>query len=70
MVEFTQQGSIIMSEMYCETLKELCRAIHIKSHGMLISGVMLLNNNECLHTAANTTALLEYFIWELFDRIP
>jgi hypothetical protein len=27
MVEFMQQGTMIMSEVYCKTLKKLCRAI-------------------------------------------
>jgi hypothetical protein len=37
---------------------------------MLTSGVVLLHDNACLHTAARTQALLEQFSWELFDHPP
>jgi transposase len=37
---------------------------------MLTSGVVLLHDNACLHTAAHTRALLEHFNWELFDHQP
>jgi transposase len=69
MVEFMQQG-IIMSQVYCKTLKRLCRAIHNKRFGMMTTGVVLLHDNVRLHThtAARTRALLEHFNWELFDH--
>jgi hypothetical protein len=59
MVEFMQQG-ITVSEMCCDTLKELCRAFQNKRCGMLTSSVMLLHDNACLHTAAHTQALLKH----------
>jgi transposase len=37
---------------------------------MLTSGVALLHDNACQHTAACTQALLEHFNWELFDHPP
>jgi transposase len=37
---------------------------------MLISGVVLLQDNARPHTAARTRALLEHFNWELFDHPP
>jgi hypothetical protein len=37
---------------------------------MLISGVVLLHDNVRPHTATHTQALLEHFIWELFDHPP
>jgi hypothetical protein len=37
---------------------------------MLISGVVLLHDNACPHTAASTHALLEHFNWELFEHPP
>jgi hypothetical protein len=52
--EFMQLGTTITSEVYCETLKKLCRAIQNKRNGMLISGVMLLHDNSHPHTAAHT----------------
>jgi hypothetical protein len=58
-----------MSEVYCETLKKLRRAIQNKRRGMLTSGVVFLHDNARLHTAAHTQALLEHFNWELFGHI-
>jgi transposase len=37
---------------------------------MLTSGVVLLHDNACPHTAARTSALLEHFNWELFEHPP
>jgi transposase len=37
---------------------------------MLISGVVLLNDNARPHTATRTRALLENFNWGLFDHPP
>jgi histone-lysine N-methyltransferase SETMAR len=70
MVEFMQQGTTVMSQVYCETLKKLPRTIQNKKHGMLTSGVVLLDDNERPHTAARTRALLEHVNWELFDHPP
>jgi hypothetical protein len=60
MIEFTQ-GNKITSEVYCETLNKLCRAIQEKSRGMLTSGAVLHHDNTT-HTAVRTRALLEHFI--------
>jgi hypothetical protein len=69
MVEFMQQ-STIMSKVYCETLKKLCRAIENKRCGMLTSSVLavLLHDNAYPRTDARTRSLLEHFNWELFDH--
>jgi hypothetical protein len=69
MVEFTQQGTTITSEVYCKILKKLGRAVQNKRRGMLTSGVVLLHDNACPHTVARTRALLEHFNWELFDHL-
>jgi hypothetical protein len=69
-VELMQQGATITSEVYCETLKIILRAIQNKRHGMLASGVVLLHDNVNMHTAALTPALLEHFNRELFDHPP
>jgi transposase len=37
---------------------------------MLTYGVLLLHDNERLHRAVRTRALLEHFNWELFDQAP
>jgi transposase len=70
MVEFMQKWTTITSEMYCETLKELCRPIQNKMRGMLTSGVVLLHDNAHRHTAARTRALLEHLNGKLFDHPP
>jgi histone-lysine N-methyltransferase SETMAR len=64
MVEFMQQGTTIISEVYCRTLKKLCRAIQNKRHGEF------LHDHACLRTAARTRALLEHFNWEMFYHSP
>jgi transposase len=71
MAEFMQQGTTITSEVYCETLKKLRRAIQNKRRGMLTSGIVL-HDNACRHTstAARTRALLEHFSWELCGHRP
>jgi hypothetical protein len=71
-VEFIQQETTITSELlvYCETLKQLRRAIQNKSHGMLTYSVVLLHDNVQPHTAARTEAPLQHFNWELFDHPP
>jgi hypothetical protein len=68
MVEFMQQGTTIMSEVYCETLKILHNAIHNNRYGMLTSNIVLLHDNVRPHTAACPRALLEYLNWELFGH--
>jgi transposase len=69
MVEFMQQGTSIMSEVYCETLRKQRRTGHSEQRrGMLTYGVVFLHYNARPHTAARTRALLKHFNWELFDH--
>jgi histone-lysine N-methyltransferase SETMAR len=70
MVEFMQQGTKIISEVYCKTLNKLRRAIQKKRRGIMTAGVVLIHDNERPQTAAYTQALLEHFNWELFDHPP
>jgi hypothetical protein len=65
-----QQGTTIMLDVYCETLKKLHRAIQNKRCGIFAYSVVLLHDNAHLHTAAHTRALLKHFNWELFDCPP
>jgi hypothetical protein len=60
MVEFMQQWTTITSDMYCETLTKLGRAIQNKWRGMLTHGKVLLHYNAHPHTrtAARTRAPL------------
>jgi transposase len=59
-----QHGATITSEVYCETLNKLRRAIQKKRRGIL------LQDNARPHAAASTRALLKHFNWELFDHLP
>jgi hypothetical protein len=70
MVDFMQRGTTITSELYCETLAKLRRAIQNKRRGMLTYGVVFLHDNARAHTAGRTGELLEHFNWELFDHPP
>jgi hypothetical protein len=63
-VEFMQQGTTMMSEVYGETLKKLCTAIQNKRRGMLTSGVVF-HSNACLHTAACTSSTAGAFQLEV-----
>jgi hypothetical protein len=38
--------------------------------GLMTSGIVLLHDNACLHTAAHILSLLEHFDWQLFDHPP
>jgi hypothetical protein len=53
-VDLMQQGTTIMSEVYCKTQKILRKSIQIERHGMLAYGVVLLHDNARLPTAART----------------
>jgi hypothetical protein len=72
MVEFMKQGTTIIPEALCKTLKKKCvgPTIQNKRCGMLTSDVMFPHNNAHQHTAATTQALLQHFNWELFDQLP
>jgi hypothetical protein len=50
MVEFMQHGTKITSQVYCETLKKLLRAIHNERHEMLTFSVVHLAYS-CLHSS-------------------
>jgi histone-lysine N-methyltransferase SETMAR len=69
-VEFMQQGTTVISEVYRETVKKLLMAIQKNRRGMLASGVMLLHDNAPPRTDPCTRALLEHCNWELFDHPP
>jgi hypothetical protein len=66
LVKFMQQGTTIMTEVYCETLKNCVGPFRTKRHGMLTYSVVLVHDKERLHTAAAP----EHFSWELFEHPP
>jgi hypothetical protein len=62
MVEFMQQGTTVMSEVYCETQKKMCRAIQKKvwNADMQCS----TSSWQCASTySCSHGALLEHFNW-------
>jgi hypothetical protein len=50
-VEITQEGTTLTSEVYCEMVKKLHRVIQYKRRGMLPSCVVLLHDNARLHNS-------------------
>jgi hypothetical protein len=71
MIEFAQQGTIIKSEMYCETLKNCVGpAIQNQRRGMLTYSILLLHDNARPYTFARTRLLPVHFNWVLFDHPP
>ncbi|UYV67486.1 hypothetical protein LAZ67_5000874 [Cordylochernes scorpioides] len=68
--DFMRQGTTINFDRYCETLKQLRRAIQNKRRGMLTKGVRVHHDNAQPHTAHQTTALIEEFEWELVSHPP
>ncbi|KAJ4447089.1 hypothetical protein ANN_09078 [Periplaneta americana] len=70
LLDFMPKGTKINANRYCETLRNLRRAIQNKRRGMLSRGVVLLHDNARPHTAASTRELLDQFGWEIFDHPP
>jgi hypothetical protein len=68
-VEFMQHETTITSQVYCETLKTLRRAIQNKKRGRLTYRIVLLHDNVRPHTPARTRAQLQHFNFELFDYL-
>ncbi|UYV62960.1 hypothetical protein LAZ67_2002627 [Cordylochernes scorpioides] len=68
--DFMRRGTTINFDRYCETLKQLRRAIQNKRRGMLTKGVRSHHDNARPHTAHQTTALVEEFGWELVSHPP
>ncbi|GFY03306.1 histone-lysine N-methyltransferase SETMAR [Trichonephila clavipes] len=56
LIEFMMRGTTINSEVYCCTLKKLS------------SGVVLLHDNACPHTAVRE--VLRKFKWDVFQHPP
>ncbi|KAJ4433160.1 hypothetical protein ANN_15417, partial [Periplaneta americana] len=70
LLDFMPKGTMINANRYCETLRNLRRAIQNKRRGMLSRGVVLLHDNARPHTTASTRELLDQFGWEIFDHPP
>ena len=63
-------GTIITSEVYCDTLNKLRRLIKRKRRGIITKCVVLLHDNARSHTAVRTNAFIKLFNWEIFDHPP
>ncbi|GBO05209.1 hypothetical protein AVEN_257476-1 [Araneus ventricosus] len=63
-------GTRITSEVYCNTLRKLKRAIHNKRLGLLTSEVMFLYNNAYPHISLRTQGILRQFKWDVFNHSP
>lgn len=70
LVEFMERGTTITSDVYCETLKKLKRAIQNKRRGKLSCGVVLFHDNARPHSARKTQEILKQFKWDVFDHPP
>lgn len=70
LIEFLPQGTTINADRYCETLKQLRRAIQNRRRGLLSVGVVFLHDNARPHVARKTKELLERFQWEVIDHPP
>lgn len=70
LVDFMEPGTTITSQVYCETLSKLRRAIQNQRRGMLRSGIVLLHDNARPHTAARTIETIQKFRWEIFHHPP
>lgn len=70
LVEFLSRNETINAASYCETLKNLRRAIQNKRRGKLSKGIVLLHDNARPHVANRTKDLIKSFKWETLDHPP
>ena len=68
LIEFLPQAKTINAARYCETLKQLKRAIQNKRREMLTKGVCLLHDNARPHTANASKAILDSFGWDILNH--
>ncbi|XKL61109.1 hypothetical protein PGB90_008166 [Kerria lacca] len=66
--EYCPPRSTVNAASYCQTLKNLRRAIQNKRRGMLTKGVVLLHDNARPHVANVTQTLLKSFKWSVFEH--
>ena len=70
LVDFMAHGTTINTYRYCETLKNLRRAIQNWRRGVPTKGVCLLHDNARPHVARQTVALLDQFGWDIITHPP
>ncbi len=64
--EYLHKGTTVNAERYCEMLKNLRKAIKRKRPGLLMEGVILLQDNAHLYCSNVTSELLQQFRWDIF----
>lgn len=69
-VDFMPRGETINSDVYCETLQRLRRAIQNKRRGMLSAKVFFIHDNARPHASARTREELHRLKWEIFGHPP
>lgn len=70
LVDYIPYGQTVNSEVYCNQLKKLKRAIQNRRRGLLSRGVVFLQDNARPHTSRVTSSLLEQFGWEVLPHPP
>ncbi|GFV34344.1 mariner Mos1 transposase [Trichonephila clavipes] len=70
LINFLERGAAINSERYCQTLRNLRRAVQNKRRGQLTSKILFLHDNARPDTANCTQELLNSFKWEVFPHPP
>ncbi|GFW71542.1 mariner Mos1 transposase [Trichonephila clavipes] len=70
LIDFLECGATINSERYCQTLRNLRRAVQNKRRGKLTYKTLFLHDNARPHTANCTQELLNSFKWEVFSHPP
>jgi len=63
-------GTTINADCYCETFKDLPRAIQNERRGMLTKGVRFHQDNAHHHTARATTDLINQYGWDTVKHLP
>ncbi|GFV45555.1 mariner Mos1 transposase [Trichonephila clavipes] len=70
LIDCLECGTTINSERYCQTLRNLRKAVQNKRQGKLTSKILFLHDNARPHTANCTQELLNSFKWEVFPHPP
>lgn len=70
LIDFLERGATINSKWYCQTLRNLRRAVRNKRRGKLTFKILFLHDNARHHTANRTQELLNSFKWEVFPHPP
>jgi len=70
LIDLMPSWTTINSNRYCETLKNLRRAIQNRRRGKLSEGIWLHDDNARPHTSRQTTELIAQFRWKVVPHPP